>query len=386
MLVSLTPAKRLKFESLRARHASNSVMNSRLARLGSFLSIAVLLCTLPASSQQPAPEAPSAVAAQPQAQQQSAGSINGTVVDGSGAVVSGAKVTLTRTDHSPNQQIVTGSNGSYIFANVPPGDFQITVTAASFAPKTFAGLLQPGQAFEAPPAVLSMGEADVVVQVGGSVAEVAQAQIKEQEKQRVIAFVPNFYVTYVPDPAPMNSKQKFQLAWKQSLDPVSFILAGALAGVEQWQNYYSGFGQGAEGYAKRFAASYADSVTSTFFGSAIFPSVFKQDPRYFYRGTGSKRSRFMHAVASAVITRGDNKRWQPNYSGMLGTLAASGLSNTYYPKNERGVGLTFENAAVGIGSTAAINVLQEFVVRKLTPSASKTDKTRGATTSSQSSR
>ncbi|MFL6301259.1 MAG: carboxypeptidase-like regulatory domain-containing protein [Terriglobales bacterium] len=344
-------------------------MTSCLARLGGFFLVVFLLVPGIAYTQQAGDQTAAA-------QQQMTGSINGTVVDTSGAVVSGAKVRLTSKDQVPPQEVATGSNGSYTFANVTPGDFQVIVTAASFAPKTFAGMLQPGQAFEAPPTVLGAGEANVVVQVGSSVAEVAQAQIKQQEQQRVIAFVPNFYVTYLPDPAPMNSKQKFQLAWKQSIDPGSFVLAGALAGVEQWQNYYSGYGQGAEGYAKRFGASYADSVTSTFFGSGIFPALFKQDPRYFYRGTGSKRSRFMHAVASAVIARGDNKRLQPNYSGMLGALAASGLSNTYYPKNERGVGLTFENAAVGIGTTAAINVLQEFVVRKLTPNASKSDPSR----------
>jgi hypothetical protein len=221
--------------------------------------------------------------------------------------------------------------------------------------------------------VLSLGAADVVIQVGAPTAEVAEQQIKVQEKQRVLAFVPNFYVTYIPDPAPLNSKQKFELAWKQSIDPISFVLAGALAGVEQWQNYYSGYGQGAEGYAKRFGSSYADSVTSTFFGSAIFPSLLKQDPRYFYKGTGSKRSRFFHAVASAVICKGDNQKWQPNYSSILGTLAASGLSNTYYPKNERGVGLTLENTAIGTGANAVMNVLQEFVVRKLTPKTSKSN-------------
>ena len=344
-------------------------MNSRLVRqLGSFLLVALLLSTF-GQAQQPSAAPTRNSAAEPQ----SSGSINGTVVDSSGAVVSGAKVTLTRSGESSSQEVVTGNDGSYTFSNIAPGDFQITVTAASFAPKTFAGILQAGQAFEAPATVLGMGAANVVVQVGASTTEIAQAQIKAEEKQRVLAIVPNFYVSYVPDPAPLDTKQKFELAWKQSIDPISFMLAGALAGVEQWQNYYNGYGQGAEGYAKRFGASYADSVTSTFFGSAIFPSLLKQDPRYFYRGTGSKKSRFIHAVASAVIARGDNKRWQPNYSGMLGALAASGLSNVYYPKNERGVGLTFENAAIGAGTTAVMNVLQEFVVRKLTPNSSKSD-------------
>src|SRR5207248_1915027 len=133
-------------------------------------------------------------------------------------------------------------------------------------------------------------------------------------------------------------------------------------------------GQGAAGYGKRFGASYADLASSTFFGSAIFPSLLKQDPRYFYQGTGSRKSRALHAIASAFICRGDNKRWQPNYSSILGTLAASGLSNAYYPEKDRGVALTFENTAIGTGGNAVINLLQEFVVRKMTPKARRSER------------
>ena len=295
------------------------------------------------------------------------------MVDATGAVVVGARVTLTRADQSPVQEVLSGSAGRFSFASVLPGAFQITVTASTFAPQTFSAALQPGQAYETPAIVMSLGEANVVIQVGGSQVQVAQEQIKAQEKQRVLAVVPNFYVTYVQDPAPLNAKKKFELAWKQTIDPVSFVMSGALAGFEQWQDLYPGYGQGAAGYGKRFGASYADLASSTFFGSAIFPSLLKQDPRYFYQGTGSKKSRALHAIASAFICRGDNKRWQPNYSSILGTLTASGLSNAYYPEKDRGVALTFENTAIGIGSNAVINLLQEFVVRKLTPNAKKSD-------------
>ena len=342
-------------------------MTSRIGlRIGSFLSVALLTLILPARTQSQQP-------ASIQTPQQSAGSINGSVVDATGAVVVGARVTLTPADRSPAQEVLADGAGRFSFANALPGDFQITVAAASFAPQTFSAVLHPGEVYNAPPIVMAVGVANVVIQVGASQAQVAQEQIKAQEKQRVLAFVPNFYVTYVPDPAPLNTKQKFELAWKTTVDPVSFVLSGALAGVEQWQDLYPGYGQGAEGYGKRFGASYADLASSTFFGGAIFPSLLKQDPRYFYKGTGSKRSRVLHALASAVICRGDNKRWQPNYSSILGTLAASGLSNAYYPEKDRGVALTFENAAIGTGANAAINLLQEFVVRKLTPNAKKAD-------------
>jgi hypothetical protein len=200
--------------------------------------------------------------------------------------------------------------------------------------------------------------------------EVAEEELKVEEKQRVFGVIPNFYVSYIPDAAPLASKQKFQLAWRSTIDPVNFVITGAIAGVQQADGTFSGYGQGAQGYAKRYGASYADFVTGTFIGSAILPSLLKQDPRYFYKGTGSVRSRVLYAIANSVICKGDNGHWQPNYSSILGSLASGGISNLYYPaQNRDGAGLTFENALIGIGETAATNLLQEFVIRKLTPNA-----------------
>src|SRR5205807_8934357 len=174
--------------------------------------------------------------------------------------------------------------------------------------------------------------------------ELAEEQIKEQEKQRALGFIPNFYVSYVPNAAPLAPKQKFELAWKEMIDPVTFGLTGAIAGIEQAQNDFSGYGQGAQGYAKRYGASYANTVTGTLIGSAILPSLLKQDPRYFYKGTGSKRSRFLYALASPVVCKGDNKRWQANYSAILGSFATGGISYLYYPKSDRdATRLVFQN-------------------------------------------
>jgi hypothetical protein len=107
-------------------------------------------------------------------------------------------------------------------------------------------------------------------------------------------------------------------------------------------------------------------------GAAILPSLLKQDPRYFVKGRGTKRSRALYAVANAFIRKGDNGRWQPDYSGILGSLAAGGISNLYYPnKNRSGAGLTFENAGIGIGAGALANLFEEFLSRKLTPSANQ---------------
>jgi hypothetical protein len=184
----------------------------------------------------------------------------------------------------------------------------------------------------------------------------------------VIGIIPNFYVSYIPNAAPLNAKQKFQLAGKTVVDPFTFLIVASTAGIQQWQNHFIGYGQGMQGYGKRFGANYADTVTGTFIGGAIFPALLKQDPRYFYKGTGSLQARFLYAIAMAVICKGDNKRWQPNYSNVLGELAAGGISNLYYPPQDRtGAGLTFDNAAIGIAGSAVSNVLQEFVIPRLTP-------------------
>jgi hypothetical protein len=199
--------------------------------------------------------------------------------------------------------------------------------------------------------------------------EVAAEEIKEQEKQRVLGVIPNFYVSYVQDAAPLTSKQKFGLAWKTTIDPVNFAVVGVIAGVQQWQDNFKDYGQGAQGYGKRYGASYGDFVTSTFFGGAVLPSLLKQDPRYFYKGTGTVRARVWYAVSMAVMCKGDNGRWQFNYSAIGGSLISGGISNAYYPDKDRGADLVFENTLIGIGENAATNLLQEFVIRKLTPAA-----------------
>jgi hypothetical protein len=306
------------------------------------------------------------------AEQQAPGSVSGAIVDSTGAVVAGAHIKLMREGEAASQEAVSGDDGQFSFANVAPGAFQLAITAQGFATQTSSGTLHAGETFVAPQIKLAIATAITEVQVTMTPVEMAEKQVKEEEKQRVFGVIPNFYVSYAPDAVPLNSRQKFKLAWKTTVDPVNFALTGAIAGVEQAQNNYSGFGQGAQGYGKRYGAAFADGVTSTFIGGAILPSLLKQDPRYFYKGTGSTRSRILYAVANAVICKGDNGHWQANYSGILGSLASGGISNLYYPaKNRDGAELTFENTLIGIGTTAAVNIIQEFLVPKLTPNLPK---------------
>lgn len=279
-----------------------------------------------------------------------------------------ARVALAGEDQSVKRETLTDDNGQFSFDGVAPGPFQLAIAAPNFKTQIFSGSLHPGEIFVVPQISLTVATEFTQVTVGPSQVELAETQIKEEEQQRVFAVIPNFYVTYLGDAVPLTSKQKFELAWKATTDPFTFAITAVGAGFQQATNQFGGYGPGVQGYAKRYSASYGDYVSGTFLGDAILPSLFKQDPRYFYRGTGSRRSRLLYALSRSVITRGDNGRSQPNYSKILGDLASGGLSNLYYPANDRsGAGLTFENAAIGLAEAAVVNVFQEFVVRKLTP-------------------
>ena len=292
-------------------------------------------------------------------------------MDPRGTPVVAARVTLSRGDQSPAREVLTGEDGLFSIDGLAPGPFELTVTAQGFATQTFSGTVHPGETCVVPQIILSLATTFTEVQVVLSPVEIAQEQLKEQEKQRILGVIPNFYVSYIPDAAALNTRQKFQLALKSTIDPVTFVITGASAGIEQATDEFNGFGQGAQGYAKRYGAAYADTVIGTFIGSAILPSLLKQDPRYFYKGTGTVRSRFFYAVANAVICKGDNGHWQPNYSAVLGGFAAGGISTLYYPSEHNESELVVENTLIGIGATAAANVLQEFLIKKLTPNLPK---------------
>jgi len=207
----------------------------------------------------------------------------------------------------------------------------------------------------------------VIVDVAATREQIAEQQIREQEQQRLLGVFPNFRVSYRADAAPLNSRQKFHLAWKSITDPARFASVAVVAGVQHARDDFSGFGRGVDGYGRRYGALYATLFTATMISNAALPAVFRQDPRYFYKGTGSGRSRALYALSRAVIRKADNGHWQPDYSRILGGLASGALSNVYYPVQDRRTArLTIENAAFAIGGAAAGNLLQEFLLKRLT--------------------
>jgi hypothetical protein len=309
------------------------------------------------------PDAPGQATVDPQ----TSGSIHGTVTDPSGDLLVGASVKLDGDSPKTQQTLLTNSMGFFDFTGLAPGTFRVTIASKGFDEWTAPEIvLQPGGSYEVPHIVLHIATTHTDVEVMLTVQEIAEEQVRAEEKQRILGVVPNFYVTYVWHAAPLTPKQKFRLALRTSIDPVTFLIDGATAGIEQSQDYLSGYGQGATGYAKRFGAAYADDFIATMIGGAILPSLFHQDPRYFYKGTGSVESRALHAISSVIICKGDNGHWQPNYSNVLGSLASAGISNLYYPTTDRdGAAVTVDNALIGIAEGAVTALLQEFIIKKL---------------------
>jgi hypothetical protein len=295
------------------------------------------------------------------------GTITGTVLDASGASIAHADVELSLIGRGLDQDVPSTDNGGFVFSNVAPGPFRLSFKGNGFVERTIEGEIGAHETLNLPPITLAVETFATSVDVTQTQSEIAEAQIKTEVKQRLIGVVPNYFVNYDPDAAPLNAAQKFELARKDFLDPFSFVINGIVVGVGQAQNAHKGFGQGVQGYAKRYGAAYADYTVGSVIGSVIMPAMFKQDPRYFYKGTGSKRSRFLYAISRTVICRGDNKHDQFCYSSLISRPASGFLSNYYYPAADRdSVGVIFGNAAGGIGAEAIGNLFQEFVARRFT--------------------
>ena len=297
-------------------------------------------------------------------------SVAGTVLDVSGATVSGADVGLMHTDGTQMNTMVSEADGEFNFTKIPAGSYLVTVNAKGFAFFTsaeFAVAVQ--QAYEVTDVSLSIARASIEVTVRPT-EMIAAEQIKAEEKQRLVGFFPNFYTSFIYDAAPLTTKQKFSLATRGTFDPVAMIGVGLAAGIEQANNSYAGYGQGAAGYSKRFAAKFVDGRSSDLLTHAVFPALLHQDPRYYYQGSGTIKSRLAHAVKSAFITRSDSGRPVFNSSYLLGDMTAGALSNLYYPKANRGANLVFTNAAVGFAGRIGTNLMREFLSKRLTTNVS----------------
>ena len=198
--------------------------------------------------------------------------------------------------------------------------------------------------------------------------EEAERELRQEEHQRILGIVPEFNASNLQHAARLSPGEKFRLAFKSVTDPFTLVGASIDAGINQWEGDFAGYGQGAEGYSKRLGAAYADNFSGTMLGNALFPVLLHQDPRYFRKSTGSFVSRAAYAAMSTIRAKGDNGKWQPNYSNLLGNFAAGGIANLYYPQADRGFGLSVERG-ITVSLTGAVGAeLYEFwpdISRKL---------------------
>ena len=349
-------------------------MNSFLSRPATALLI--MACTYGGLGQTLAsndelPDAPGAgiqTANRQVAEAQGAARVEGVVQDVHSAIIPGATVTLGSPGKLDDRTTIAGSDGSFAFTALPAGKYRLMISGPNletYISGEFA--VKSGETFEVPALGLKLVTSSTV-NVVATPDQVAEEQVHEQEKQRVFGVFQNFYTSYIWKAEPMTAKQKYKLAFRTIDDPTTFVVLAGVAGAEQYNGTYPGYGPGIEGYGKRYGAALADSVTGRIIGSAILPSLLHQDPRYFYQGTGSISSRAWHAIASTVVCRGDNGKQQPNFSHILGNLAAGGIANTYRPESSRGVGLTFQTLGITTGATAVGNLFREFLLRHLEPS------------------
>ena len=302
------------------------------------------------------------------------GNINGTVLDVYGDIVPGALVTLQCSFPCENRTQTANDTAAFNFRVLKFGvPYQVRISVNGFENWTSPAIvLTPDHSvFLVTGIKLQIADPSTTVTVYGSTDQIAVEQVHLAEQQRVLGFIPNFYVVYDSENAvPLTTKLKFQLAMRVSVDPVTVAGVAFMAGVRQTA-HSPDYGLGAKGYGQRFGAEIADGFSDILIGGAVLPSLLHQDPRYFYQGTGTTRSRLQHALASPFICKGDNGRWQPNYSSVGGDLASSALMNTYYPQSNRGTGLVFGQFAISTAERELSGVVQEFVLRKLTRGARK---------------
>ncbi|KAA6457885.1 carboxypeptidase regulatory-like domain-containing protein [Acidobacteria bacterium AB60] len=328
-----------------------------------------------ATAQHLLPDAPQPASQAPGPQTQSApaatATLSGTVLDTNHDVLQGAQVTLA----GPSDQVrntISGSSGEFSFTALPPGAYRLKVSGSGMSTfKSQPISLEPGAVKLMPPITLSIAVASASVTVNGDKEELSEEQVQIAEQQRVLGVIPNFYSSYDWNAPPMLAKQKFKLSLRSLIDPVTFLEVAGIAGAEQYKGIFPAYGCCLEGYGKRYGAAFANQVAGDMLGRAVYPALFHQDPRYFYKGTGGVRARAFYAMSQAVVARSDSGRLMPNYSQILGNLTSGALSNLYYPEQDRGARLVFLNGLAEIGANAAGNLIREFVLKDLTSRAKR---------------
>ena len=337
-----------------------------LVAITALFSIVVGLCSVPGFGQQAGSRLPDAPAA-------ASATIAGTVLDTNGDLIEGAQVRLAAQDGGAEQALVTGPNGQFNFAGLTPGVYRVTVSGPGMTTYSSLALhVEAGEVRIVSDVVLAVTTTSSVT-VSADSEVIAEEEVQVEIHQRVLGVLPNFYTSYDWTATPLHTKQKFELAFHAITDPVAFAGAGAIAGWQHANQVYPAYEYGFEGYAHRFGAAYANDAVGRMLGSAVFPTLFHQDPRYFYKGTGTVRERATYAIVSAVVCRGDNGKRQFNISHLMGSFGSGAVSNLYYPAANRGAGLVVVNGLIETAGNVGNNLLREFLFKRIGGSPKNSD-------------
>jgi hypothetical protein len=295
--------------------------------------------------------------------------ITGTVLDVNGDLVPGATVVLNSPTSNDRREVTADDRAAFKFDSVQSGTpYEIAVQVKGFTTWTSPAIvLEPSQFLILDGIHLKMSTEETSITVyGGSTEEIAVEQVHLEEQQRVLGFIPNFYVVYdSANVAPLSAKLKFKLAMRVARDPITILGVGFMTGIDQAANRPD-YVQGAKGFGQRFGNNAAGGFSNILIGGAILPSLLHQDPRYFYQGTGGTRSRLGHAISSPFICRGDNGRRQINFSTIGGDIGTTALSMTWLPDSNRGGGMVFAQFGITTAERVFAAIAQEFILPRFT--------------------
>ena len=291
--------------------------------------------------------------------------IKGVVSDMQGGLVPGAHIVIASSDSSVTQEATADSAGFFSVSGLPAGTYSVTISSPGLETYVVRDLhLKPGETYSLPEVSLPIARTSADVTVTLTTEQLAEEELHNELKQRVLGVLPNFYTSYQWNAAPLSAKQKLKLTFRAATDPVFLGTTAITAGIEQARNDFPEYGGGPAGYWKRYGAAYGDAVIGRLMGSVVFAAVFHQDPRYFVMTNGSWERRSWHAISSTVIQRGDNRRWQPAYAHIFGSASAALIASTYHPGSSPGK-LVLNDTILDLGNKAANNLIREFVLRHL---------------------
>jgi hypothetical protein len=180
--------------------------------------------------------------------------------------------------------------------------------------------------------------------------------------KRAYGVLPNYRTANDSDPfTPLTTKRKFYIASKDSFDVPVYFTGAVFAGIAQLNNSHPGFGQGMEGFAKRYGTSTVDQVIGNFMTEGLMPALFREDPRYFRKGSsyGSVKKRMLYAASRVLIAKTDKGNWNVNYSEIVGNSIGAGIANLYYP-DERKFSDNAQRMYTQVGTDAVSQILKEF--------------------------